>query len=207
MGQEAFWETFKTQTKGTHKGSAEVYSVFGFLSAEAYSGVWVSLAALPLTRPPPSGQLKEAGKAPRTHSDSTGSQGCPAAGPGGNLAPVCRAPHRAAPRRGRRPPLAASHHHIMALHLRLLVRQFVVLHFEAARAGGANSGLGPAQPPTSAPTRRPLRATLPLPQHPSRYPITSQLRGRGGVKELETSRGRLRTLIRAARGRDPQNPD
>lgn len=26
---------------------------------------------------------------------------------------------------------AASHHHIMALHLRLLVRQLVVLHFEA----------------------------------------------------------------------------
>lgn len=31
---------------------------------------------------------------------------------------------------------AASHHHIMALHLRLLVRQLVVLHFEAVRAGG-----------------------------------------------------------------------
>lgn len=42
---------------------------------------------------------------------------------------------------------AASHHHIMALHLRLLVRQLVVLHFEAARAGGAGSGLAPAQPP------------------------------------------------------------
>lgn len=31
---------------------------------------------------------------------------------------------------------AASHHHIMALHLCLLVRQLVVLHFEAVRAGG-----------------------------------------------------------------------
>lgn len=31
---------------------------------------------------------------------------------------------------------AASHHHIMALHLCLLVRQLVVLHFEAVGAGG-----------------------------------------------------------------------
>lgn len=38
-------------------------------------------------------------------------------------------------------------HHIMALHLCLLVRQLVVLHFEAARAGGIGSGLEPAQPP------------------------------------------------------------
>lgn len=50
------------------------------------------------------------------------------------------------PRHPGRAP-AASHHHIMALHLRLLVRQLVVLHFEATRAGGAGSGPVPAQPP------------------------------------------------------------
>ena len=37
---------------------------------------------------------------------------------------------------------AASHHHIMALHLRLLVRQLVVLHFEAVRAGGGSQAWG-----------------------------------------------------------------
>lgn len=106
-------------------------------------------------------------------------------------------------------PAAASHHHVMALHLRLLVRQLVVLHFEAARAGGAGSGLVPARPPPRLQLqglREPLFPFLTPPGVPrsSRSLWTEGARvpaaGRG-AKQLETSRGRARGLLGAAGGK------
>lgn len=55
----------------------------------------------------------------------------------------------------------------MALHLRLLVRQLVVLHFEATRAGGAGSGLVPAQPPLGP---QPQGVSEPLGHFPDTHP-------------------------------------
>lgn len=54
---------------------------------------------------------------------------------------------------------AASHHHIMALHLSLLVRQLVVLHFEAVRARGGSQAWNLQRPSSPSRTQRPQRAT------------------------------------------------
>lgn len=106
----------------------------------------------------------------------------------------------------------------MALHLCLLVRQLVILHFEAARAGGAGSGLALAAS-AEAPTEGPRGAIFHFPDTPPGVPHYPGASGRSrtrvpatgrGVKQLETSRGRASGCIAAAGGctltqaRDPQ---
>lgn len=90
------------------------------------SRVWnVGFSVCPSSRGPPPRGGPAGGSRRRVPS-----RGLPCGG-----APRGRRPARPSP-----PPRAAprpSHHHVMTLHLRLLVRQLVVLHFEATRAGGA----------------------------------------------------------------------
>lgn len=165
---------------------------FGFLSLPLLSPTLLQVAG-----------LWEAGEGSEGTLGLHPLRGCPAeAGQGTRL----QAPQaHAAP---------ASHHHIMALHLRLLVRQLVVFHFEAARAEGAGSDLAPAQPP---PRPQPKGLWEPLCHFPDTlppggtpYPAASGGGGLGsptrgdGVKQLETSRGRESGLIRAAGGAGPR---
>lgn len=113
----------------------------------------------------------------------------------------CRVPV-GSPARPACAPLRASHHHVMALHLRLLVRQLVVLHFETAKAGGATQ----ASACRAFCGARPKGLGEPLLGHPAGTPLSRGVRGLGAppweavVEQLETSHGPAGRFVPGAGG-------